>query len=1065
MKARIWQEKEKLKTYRLGEANEAPHFIEKKQYQGACGKVYPLQVTDRIFDETEEKTYDMVHMENDYISVKLLPAIGGKIYGASAKKNGYEFIYENPVVKPALIGLCGPWVSGGAEFNWPQHHRPTTYEPVEYSLRENADGSVTCFMGELEPLKHMRGMVAVTISPDSSLVEAKATVTNCTDKALPFMWWNNTAVRVHSQYKAIFPPDIEYGSDHDRRAIISFPVMKGVFETARPYDYGDGTDVTWFSEVKVPTSLMIPRGETKMDFLGGYDYKRGAGTMIIHDHHTSPGCKMFTWGDAEFGKKWCANLTDNGDRYLELMTGSYTDNQPDFAYIEPGETKEFVNCWYPIQGIGDVSNASVDGAIRLTPAEKAGSWYVGAVVTKRHEKLKLVLISNDGENGRVLYQKEGALDPESFWLEETELPAEIPAHRLTLALYNEEGEEIVSYTPAVKGKKQPPKPRLRAPYPKDVDSLEMLYIYGRHLAQYKHGTYQPEDYYLEALRRSPEDYRCNLEMGKLMLEKGDFGQAERYLRTALKRITFENTSPQDSEIYYQMGRLLRLEGELEEAYGYFRAAAWQYPYRSSAYFESACISSVLGHKERAIEELKEALETNVRFYAARTLLAYLTGDAKGVEAVNAEFPLDGSARYARWLMTGEPVDEFVRSHPEYVLDAALLFEKAGFKEEAARILRDCTQPSMNLLFHLEALTGEKAGEASLTRWLPNRLEDIPALAAGDWRALYILGCLYYDRENYTAAKEVWEKSLEKNNRYGYTWRNLAIACYDHLGKPELSRLYMMRAVDLEPKDARLVYELMQIEKEDHVSVRERIETTEMYREQVYERDDAWLDAAILRMLSGDYAKAKEMLLGKNFHIYEGGEGKLTKYHRWLHVLMADEAMKAGDYGAARRELEDAVTYPLSYGEGRGFLEQDANVHYLRGKLAELTGSPQEAEKYYAEAETEPELVNEILFFTAMCEEKLGHKEAADRHYRMLLAEGETYAQHPDRYGYFGVGMESPLPFESNVRKNNMVKAHTLRMLAYRGLREMAACDGEKLKLKELEPDNPLLVFLERLDMV
>ena len=331
MKARIWQEKEKLKTYRLGEANEAPHFIEKKQYQGACGKVYPLQVTDRIFDETEEKTYDMVHMENDYISVKLLPAIGGKIYGASAKKNGYEFIYENPVVKPALIGLCGPWVSGGAEFNWPQHHRPTTYAPVEYSLRENADGSVTCFMGELEPLKHMRGMVAVTISPDSSLVEAKATVTNCTDKALPFMWWNNTAVRVHSQYKAIFPPDIEYGSDHDRRAIISFPVMKGVFETARPYDYGDGTDVTWFSEVKVPTSLMIPRGETKMDFLGGYDYKRGAGTMIIHDHHTSPGCKMFTWGDAEFGKKWCANLTDNGDRYLELMTGSYTDNQPDFA--------------------------------------------------------------------------------------------------------------------------------------------------------------------------------------------------------------------------------------------------------------------------------------------------------------------------------------------------------------------------------------------------------------------------------------------------------------------------------------------------------------------------------------------------------------------------------------------------------------------------------------------------------------------------------------------------------------------------------------------------------------
>ncbi len=1061
MKARIWQENVKRKTYKVGEGSKAPHFIEKKQYQGACGKVYPLQVADRIFDETEEKEYDMIRLENDYISVNLLPAIGGKIYGAKAKKNGYEFIYENPVVKPALIGLCGPWVSGGAEFNWPQHHRPTTYSPVEYKLRENPDGSVTCFMGELEPLKHMRGMVAVTVYPDSTLVEAKGIVTNCTDKALPFMWWNNTAVRVHSQYKAIFPPDIEYGSDHDRRAIISFPVMKGIFKTARPYDYGDGTDVTWFSEVKVPTSLMIPRGETKMDFLGGYDYKREAGTMIIHDHHTSPGCKMFTWGDADFGRKWCSNLTDNDDRYLELMTGSYTDNQPDFAYIEPGETKEFINCWYPIQGIGNVSNAGMDGAILLEKADRAGSWKVGAVVTRRRPGLRLVLESK----GKILFERRGELDPESFWLDEVEVPGEISEEMMTLSLYDGEGELLLLYTPTVKGKKQPPRPRERAPYPKDVYSVEMLYIYGRHLAQYKHGTYQPEDYFLEALRRSPKDYRCNLEMGKIMLERGDFEQAQQYLQTAMERITFENTSPQDSEIYYQMGRLLRLKGELEEAYGYFRAAAWQYPYRSSGYFESACISCTTGHKERAAEELREALKTNAMFYAARTLLAYLTGDVKAVKKIIEEFPLDGSARYTLWLMTGETVGEFVRTHPEYVLDAALLFEKAGLKGEAVRILRDCDNPSMNLLFHLQALTGESAGEASLTQWLPNRLEDIAVLTGGDWRASYILGCLYYDRENYTAARDAWEKSMRANDRYGYTWRNLAIAYYDHLGKPELAHLYMTRAVDLEPGDARLVYELMQIEKEDHISIEKRIETTRTYRDQVYSRDDAWLDAAILRMQTGDYAEAKEMLLEKSFHIYEGGEGKLTKYHRWLHVLMANQAMSGGDYETAEKELDEALNYPLSYGEGRGFLEQDANVHYLKGLLMEITGRPQEAEACYKMAEEEPELVNEILYFTGLCEERVGHKEAALRHYHMLLEEGETYAHHPDRYGYFGVGMESPLPFESNIRKNNMVKAHTLRMLAYLGLREMAACDGEKLKLKALDPDNPLLIFLGSLGIL
>ncbi len=1061
MKASIRKEKVKLTTYKVGEGNEAPHFIEKKQYQGACGKVYPLQVVDQISDETEEKTYEMILMENDYISVDLLPEIGGKIYGARVRKNGYEFIYENPVVKPALIGLCGPWVSGGVEFNWPQHHRPTTYAPLEYKTRQNPDGSVTCFMGELEPLRHMRGMVAVTIYPDSSVVEARAVVTNCTDRALPFMWWNNTAVRVHKDYKAIFPPDIEYGSDHDRRAIIPFPVMKGVFQTARPYDYGSGTDATWFGNVKVPTSLMIPRGETRMDFLGGYDYRSDAGTVILHDHHVSPGCKMFTWGDGEFGKKWCANLTDNDDRYLELMTGSYTDNQPDFAYIEAGETKEFVSCWYPVVGIGNISNASIEGAVRLDESDTPEIWNVGASVTKNHSSLKLLLLGG----GQVLYEKEGALEPDGCWLEQIRIPADIPPEKLHLTLYDEVGRELVSYRPTVKGKKRPPKPRQRAPYPRDVETTELLYLYGRHLAQYKHGTYQPEDYYLEALKREPEDSRCNLEMGKLMLEKGMFAQAENYLRTAMKRITFENTSPQDTEIYYQMGRLLRLTDRPEEAYGYFRAAAWQYPYRSSGYFESACISSSLGYRERAVGELREALVTNTRFYGAKTILGYLTGDCGMLEEILEEFPLDGSARYALHLLNGRAVEDYVRQNPEYVLDAALLFEKAGLKKEAAEIIKDCVNPSLNLMFHGSALTGEPAGDGSLSWLLPNRLEDIAVLKEGDWRALYLLGCLYYDRENYEGAAAAWEKSLEKNSRFGYTWRNLAIAYYDHLNKKELARSFMLRAVELEPQNQRMIYELMQIEKADNLPLAERIRTAETYEKQIFERDDAWLDAAVLQILDGNYQKARRMLLGKSFHIYEGGEGKLTKYHRWLHTLTAFEQMKREDYDEAEKSLQEALVYPLTYGEGKGFLEQDANVHYFHGLLKERQGKWEEARTCYHKAEEEPELVNEILFFTGLCQEKLGHKEDAERQYRRLLELGQDYAANPDRYGYFGVGMESPLPFETDIRKNNMIKAHLFRMLAYKGLKEEAACDGERIGLEELEPDNPLLLILKKLEVI
>ena len=51
---------------------------------------------------------------------------------AYAKHLDYHFVYYNRVIKPALVGLAGPWISGGIEINWPQHHRPSSFSPVDY---------------------------------------------------------------------------------------------------------------------------------------------------------------------------------------------------------------------------------------------------------------------------------------------------------------------------------------------------------------------------------------------------------------------------------------------------------------------------------------------------------------------------------------------------------------------------------------------------------------------------------------------------------------------------------------------------------------------------------------------------------------------------------------------------------------------------------------------------------------------------------------------------------------------------------------------------------------------
>ena len=137
-------------TYEAGKPEKNPLFIEKRAYQGSTGKVYPLPVTEKISEEKKNKEYKALILENEYLYVMVLPELGGRIQWAYDKTNGYDFIYFNRVIKPALVGLAGPWVSGGIEFNWPQHHRPSTFMPVDWAIRENADGSGTVIIGETD---------------------------------------------------------------------------------------------------------------------------------------------------------------------------------------------------------------------------------------------------------------------------------------------------------------------------------------------------------------------------------------------------------------------------------------------------------------------------------------------------------------------------------------------------------------------------------------------------------------------------------------------------------------------------------------------------------------------------------------------------------------------------------------------------------------------------------------------------------------------------------------------------------------------------------------------------
>ena len=238
-----------IPTYEAAAAEKSPMFFELRNNQGTRGNLYPIPMIGKITDQRVDHTYQSVRLENEYLRVVVLPELGGRIYEAYDKTADYHFVYKNNVIKPALIGLGGAWVSGGIEFNWPQHHRPTTFMPVDVRIESNEDGSKTAWMGEIEPLYGMKGMVGVTVHPECACLKVKVRLYNRTDIPQTFHWWANLAVHSNNDYQLVFPPDIDYVTFHYKNVVSPFPKVAGSFAQV---DFGKGTDITWYKNIPAP---------------------------------------------------------------------------------------------------------------------------------------------------------------------------------------------------------------------------------------------------------------------------------------------------------------------------------------------------------------------------------------------------------------------------------------------------------------------------------------------------------------------------------------------------------------------------------------------------------------------------------------------------------------------------------------------------------------------------------------------------------------------------------------------------------------------------------------------
>ncbi|MDR1403573.1 MAG: DUF5107 domain-containing protein [Tannerellaceae bacterium] len=1042
----VYEGKESIPTYKMGPNNPSPVFYTGRSVQGAAGHYYPYPAQTSLSDTLTVETYDMVYLENEYLKVTIIPSFGGKLFSAVDKTNGHLLFHRNPEIKPDLIGTLGAWISGGIEWCFPHHHRPTTLLPADYRLAENADGSATVWVGETERSLGLRGVVGITLHPGRSYIEATYYLNNSNRITRNFLFWANVAISADENFRTFWPPQQETGVFHNNSEFIHWPVADGDY---RGVDYR-GTDLTWWKNHPTPVSFFFWQG--KKGFIGGYDYAEKAGTLHVGDVYHNRTSKLWQFGPGQEGLNARKKLSDNAHDYVELMTGSYSNNQPDYGWFSPYSVKEAVNYWSPVRDLEIVKNASTDASVTLQMRNAKTVFY--GVNTTRLYKDATVTLKYDDE---TLLTKKITIDPATPFTATYQSKKELDEYRLYVELQDAEGTVLISYKPY--RYKNPPLPEKQyepAANPEEIDSVEDLYLAGRFVEQFSRPGRDADRYYLEALRKSPGDYRCNLAMGIRRLGQWRYEEAEQFLQKACHKLQVQFIQPKEGELFYYLALAQKGQGKYEEAYANFYQATWYYEWFSPAYYQLAQMESSCGNYAKALEQIQQAYATN-NFDGSIIVLysALLRKHGKKEEAlalVNKlleKDPVNFAAIYEKELLQGgNSMDKWQKNMQDVdnnYIDIALNYVNAGLFDDAIRLLSSIPAPRNPMVrYYLAWLFGntgqpDKADEAlsaanemSYDYCFPFRETSQQVLTyavekdAHNEMACYLQGNLLYDRRPAEAIK-AWQKASEGQANFPMIWRNLAFAAFfqqnDVDGAIDLMKKALAADADRPEWYAELenYYDLSEKDFRECLAIFEKNITVV--------KQDVTAPQKLVKLynLNGEYDKAIDLLKSHHFRTWEGAR-EIHEYYVDSHVLKALALLTDKRHESAIEELNAALLYPENLEVGKALNDgRAAMIYYFIGQACDKLGRKKEAKSAYQKSvEAKNNTRADLIYYQAKAFEALGQTDKINGMFEDLIKQGESIIKNGATRT--GIGVE-----EVSTAGKYMSQGYYLQALGNKGL--------------------------------
>lgn len=1051
---KIYEGQETIPTYKIGENEKSPIFYTGRGVQGAQGKVYPYPSQTKLGDTLVDVTYEMVYLENEYIKVKVLPAFGGRLFSAIDKTNGHELFHTNSVIKPDLIGTLGAWVSGGIEWCFPHHHRTTTMLPSDYRMIENEDGSATVWIGETEKTRDMRGVIGMTLRPDRSFIEVDYRINNTSTVTTTFLFWANVAITANDDFRTFWPPSQEIGVFHNNRSFIKWPLANETNNYGRT-SYREGTDLTWWKNHPNPVSFFM--WDIKEGFIGGYDYGQKAGTVHVGDPYENHASKLWQFGPGLQGQNARRKLTDDGKAYVELMTGTFSNNQPDYSWILPHSVKDAKNYWYPIRDLEIVKNSNIDASVTLQMRNEKSVFY-GFNTTKVVKNAKVSLKNADV----VLEEQSIDIDPaKPFTATYKSHKALLDEYKLTASLTDSDGNELISYTPIKPQHPELPEVQEEVKRPEELTSVEDLYLTGRFVEQFNRPGIEPDDYYLAALKKSPSDYRTNIALGIRRFNQTRYQESFDYLRTAADKLRIKYYQPKEGELYYYMGMAQKAMGKTDDAYANLARSTWYYQWFSAGNYQLAQLESGRGNYQKALEYIKEAYSTNNRDGRIIVLYSALLRKSGQKEIALplldthlAYDPLDFSALYEKCLINEDggmvKWHKNMQSVDNNYLEVATHYMNAGLLEDGLDLLASLKEPEDLLIayylawFYFEMNNTAKASEmlaegknGSLEYAFPYRPETEIVLQkaiendAQNATAYYLLGNLLYDKRP-NDALAAWSKAGGIDTSIPMVWRNLAFGAFYHQKNPTEAIDYMTKAISLDNSNPLWYAELSKYYDESDSDYKQNLDILRTNLDIVREDVAAPKTYVELLNLNGNYDDAINFLDTHHFRTWEGGRETYWHYVD-AHTLKARELIKGDKPQDAISHLERALLYPENLEVGKPTNdEKNAMIYYFMGEAYEALGNSKKAKESYqksAIAENGRGMYD-LLFYQAKSNEKLGQADTAKKIFNELISQGQSMRKS-------GTGNTLVAVEEASSTNNKAISnAHYLEALGNVGLGNM-----------------------------